>query len=463
VHIGLKNEQSGPIYDVVHQDKIETLYSTFSSKLSNNLKSIGFEIIRLKTGTPPRIFIDSIDFSKMEKQPGSKAKIAFSHFAPTYVPFKKQQLCYLTYTNEKTHKIIRANLNQSAMYAGMIKGSGPRYCPSIEDKVVRFSDKPRHQLFIEPESLALPTMYIQGLSTSLSTSVQDQVVHSIKGLEKAKFQRYGYAIEYDAINPIQLYKTLESKLIKHLFFAGQVNGTSGYEEAAGQGMLAGLNVSLMAKHKKPIILKRNEAYIGVMVDDIVTKGITDPYRLLTSRAEFRLTLRNDNADERLIKYGYQAGIIRLSDYQQFNLHLKLRQKVIKYLSTHSLTSTLLKKYGNSAHTLYALLKRPNINLKMLLPQKLYVKLSNDDINKIEINVKFDGYIKNEIKNHNRYLKLQNIDLTKIKDYKKIKNLSLEAIDKLNRIKPHDLAQAQKIQGITMTDIIMIKYYLDQNE
>jgi tRNA uridine 5-carboxymethylaminomethyl modification enzyme len=430
--------------------------------LSKNLKALGFEIIRLKTGTPPRIFKDSINFNKIEKQPGSKLQLCFEHFEPVYVPYKKQALCWLTYTNEATHKIIRSNLKYSAMYSGNIKGTGPRYCPSIEDKVVRFSDKKRHQLFIEPESASLPTMYIQGLSTSLSETVQEKLVHTIVGLEKAKFQRYGYAIEYDAINPIQLYPTLQTKLFENLYFAGQVNGTSGYEEAAGQGMLAGLNIVLQHKKKAPLILKRNESYIGVMVDDIVTKGITDPYRLLTSRAEYRLLLRHDNADERLINYGYVAGTVSKQKYAQFQKQQKVISETIKYLKENSLSKQLLKKYGNSAHTLYSLLKRPEISLAQIMTKKELNTLSSEVIKKIEINIKYEGYIKNEINSCHKNFNLEAVKLESIENYRTVKNLSLEAIDKLNKIRPVSLDQAQRIQGITTNDLIMIKYYVENN-
>jgi tRNA uridine 5-carboxymethylaminomethyl modification enzyme len=406
------------------------------------------------------VFSDTINYSKIQEEPGTNEKLSFEHYKQTYLSYDKQTPCYLTYTNKKTHDIIKKNLSKSAMYSGNIKGVGPRYCPSIEDKVVRFSDKPRHQLFIEPESKYLPTMYLQGLSTSMPEGVQLKFIKTIAGLENVKVQRYGYAIEYDAINPTQLYPTLELKKIKNLYFAGQVNGTSGYEEAAGQGLIAGINASLNIRKKKQLILKRNESYIGVMIDDITTKGITDPYRLLTSRAEYRLLLRNDNSDDRLIKYGYYANTIKKVRYNDYIKQKNNIEKIIKYLKTHSLSSSLIKKYGNSSHNLYDLLKRPEVSLKEILTKKTYSILNDQSINKLEIKVKFDGYIKNQEKNVEKYKKLDNIDLSHIKDYKNVSHLSLEAIDKLNKIKPQTLSIAQRIQGITASDIIAIKAYCE---
>jgi tRNA uridine 5-carboxymethylaminomethyl modification enzyme len=431
--------------------------------LSENLKNkYGFEIIRLKTGTPPRIFKDSIDFSILEPQYGSVEKVAFEHYHPKYLSFKKQVKCYLTYTNEKTHEIIRQNLDKSPMYAGVIKSTGPRYCPSIEDKVVRFSDKLRHQLFVEPESLLLDTYYLQGFSTALPNDVQDKMIRTIAGLENCKIQRYAYAIEYDAINPIQLFPTLESKKIQNLFFAGQVNGTSGYEEAAGQGIIAGINAGLKAKNKPLLVLKRNESYIGVMIDDITTKGISDPYRLLTSRAEYRLFLRNDNAEDRLIKYGYKFGTISKARYYEYKKGIVKIENLIKILKNYPLSKKLIKKYGNSSHSLYSLLKRPEVKLKEIIDKKKYKTFPPSLVNKIEINVKYEGYIKSQQKSIEHFNKLENISLEKITDYKNVKNLSLEARDKLNKIRPLNLNQAQRIQGINSSDIINIKYYIDKN-
>jgi tRNA uridine 5-carboxymethylaminomethyl modification enzyme len=425
-----------------------------------NLKELGFSLIRLKTGTPPRIKTSSIDFKKCKEENGSDEKNCFSHYNPKYLDIKKQTPCFLTYTNKKTHEIILKNIKLSAMYGGTIHGVGPRYCPSIEDKIVRFGDKERHQIFIEPCAKKLDFMYIQGMSTSLPAHVQDLFIRSIEGLEKAEFVRYGYAIEYDAIDPTQLYPSLETKKIKGLFTAGQINGTSGYEEAAGQGFIAGLNIGLKLKNKKPLILKRDESYIGVMIDDIVTKGVTDPYRLLTSRAEHRLYLRNDNADDRLIKYGYTAGLINENQYNRYLNQNKSIKKIMDVLKNTKLNEKLLKKYGNSAHNLLTLLKRPEIKLNELLDKKTLSILSLNSIAKLEINVKYAGYIKKQNSFIKKTEKYESIDISNIKDFKIIKSLSLEARDKLNKIKPLNLGQAQRIQGINLSDIVAIKYYLE---
>lgn len=433
-----------------------------SETLSTQLKNLGFKIIRLKTGTPPRIYKDSIDYDEMAVELGTKDKLSFSHFNQKFVPLKKQQVCYLTYTNDKTHEIIKKNINKSAMYSGQISGVGPRYCPSIEDKIVRFANKPRHQVFIEPESLEMDTMYLQGLSTSLPKEVQEQFVHSVVGLKHAKFKKYAYAIEYDAIDARDLWPSLESKLIKGLYFAGQVNGTSGYEEAACQGLMAGINAINSIKGKKPLILKRNEAYIGVLIDDIVTKGVNDPYRLLTSRAEYRLLLRNDNADDRLIKYGYKVGLVKEKNYKEYIEQDLLIKHTIKFLKTHNLSykKGLVKKFGNSNHNLYDLLKRPNVKLSSILKPQQLKKLTKNSIKKIEIKVKFEGYIKNQNKYVDRINQFESLDLSNIKDFKEVKHLSLEAIDKLNRIRPLTLGQAQRISGINLPDLIAIKYYIE---
>ncbi|MDR3163875.1 MAG: tRNA uridine-5-carboxymethylaminomethyl(34) synthesis enzyme MnmG [Mycoplasmataceae bacterium] len=450
VHLGQKSIVSGP------------MQQPSSNNLSQQLHNLNIELLRLKTGTPPRIYQNTIDYKKLTITPGTAdAKLAFSHQTTRHIPFAKQVLCYLTHTNKNTHKIIRDNLHLSAMYTHQIKGIGPRYCPSIEDKIVRFSDKPRHQIFIEPESKSLDTMYLQGLSNSLPPKIQDLLVNSITGLTRAKIQDYAYAIEYDAINPLQLWPTLESKKYHHLYFAGQINGTSGYEEAACQGLMAGINAALSIKGKTPLILRRDEAYIGVLIDDLVTKGVTDPYRLLTSRAEYRLLLRNDNAQDRLIKYGYKIGLVSQATHHKYLQQQKLIKKTIRFLKTHSLSPTLRKVYGNASHTLWHLLKRPEIKLTAIISKRTLSTMDQQVIDKIEILSKFEGYIKNQNQTVIKFQKYENMRLNKIKDFNTIKNLSLEARDKLNLIKPLTLGQAQRISGINLSDLMHIKYYLDQ--
>ena len=434
-----------------------------SNNLSTNLKQLGFTIKRLKTGTPPRILEESLDKSKVEVQPGTDAKLAFHLYQTKFTPINKQAICYLTHTCEKTHEIIRSNLKKSAMYSGNIHGVGPRYCPSIEDKVVRFSDKPRHQIFIEPISKNSNWLYLQGLSTSFPIDVQEQIVHSINGLENAKIVQYAYAIEYDAIDAQQLWLSLESKVVEGLYCAGQINGTSGYEEAAGQGLIAGLNAALSIENKDPVILNRNNSYIGVMIDDIVTKGVNDPYRLLTSRAEHRLLLRNDNVDDRLIKIGYEAGLVPPERFNQYLIISASIDKIINYLKTTTLKTIpeLSKKYHN--HNLYDLLKQPQVHLIDVLPKEEYLKLSDEVKSKIEILVKFDGYIKHETKNLNKFEKYLDFKIEGIDDYHELKNLALDAREKLNKVKPINLLQASKIPGISINDLMIIKYYIETKD
>ena len=437
-----------------------------SNYLSNSLEKLGFKLLRLKTGTPARIQKDSIDYNKMQVEPGTNKKLAFSHYKPKYKKFEEQAVCYLTHTNLQTHEIINRNLKKSAMYSGTIKSIGPRYCPSIEDKVVRFADKNRHQVFVEPESMNLDTMYLQGLSTSFDRKTQEEIIHSIVGLENAKIIKYAYAIEYDAIDPTQLKLNYESKNIENLFFAGQINGTSGYEEAAAQGLMAGINASLKLRNQPPLILKRTESYIGVMTDDIMTKGITDPYRLLTSRAEHRLYLRNDNAQERLIDYGYSIGLVDQKVYENYEKNKKIIEELIDFFKAHKVHNykQIETKYKHGGYSLYQLLKRPDIVIgeiiKITHPGR---KIDQETLDKIEINIKFEGYIKNQLKNINKLNNLQNVELKKIENYKEVKNLSLEAIDKLNKIKPENLDQASRISGINMVDIAIIKYHIDKSK
>lgn len=450
--------------DVINDEGPDGL--DYSKTLSSKLKNLGFNIISLKTGTPPRIIRDSINFDNLQIEPGTNKKLCFSHFNKHYLDFDKQLPCYIIHTNQDTHEIIKQNINKSAMYGGLIGGIGPRYCPSIEDKVVKFSDKPRHQVFIEPESLSLDTIYLGGFSTSMPIDVQDKMVRTLPGLANCVIKKYAYAIEYDAIDPTQLYKTLESKLIKNLYCAGQINGTSGYEEAAAQGLIAGINVANHFDGLEPLILKRNESYIGVMIDDIVTKGVTEPYRLLTSRAEYRLNLRNDNADERLLQYGYDNKMIPSKHFEQFKSNQEIINKIINWLlsKTVGMYKQLSINIIKTNQSLYDYIKRPEVDLNdilSLIDKELRLQLDDDLIMKINIRIKFDGYIK---KQNEELIKMHSLDsysLHEIIDYNEIPNLSLEAIDKLNKIKPHDLDQATRISGINMSDILSIKLFFDK--
>ena len=440
-----------------------------SNFLSDKLKEYGFNIIRLKTGTPQRIDRKSIDFSKTKLEPGDNKYYTFSFDLEPCYKIEEQEPCYLTYTTEKTHQIIRDNLNKSSMYGALddIKGIGPRYCPSIEDKVVRFSDKERHQLFIEPESRYYDDMYLQGFSTSMPPEIQDQMVHSLPGFENAKILKYGYAIEYDAIYPTQLKSNLETKIIENLFTAGQINGTSGYEEAACQGLMAGINASLKLEGKEPLILKRSEAYIGVLIDDLITKGIRDPYRLLTSRAEFRLLLRSDNADLRLRKKGYEVGLI--TDEQMNKLKQKENEiaSLIEYMKKTKLkiTSEVKEIFKNnnyqiptSSLSLEQLIKRPELNMEFLsslidIPYDIEIQ------NQVEINLKYEGYIVKAYKEAEKMLKLEKKQIPADIDYDKINNIASEARQKLKEVRPTSIAQAIRISGVNPSDISILSVYL----
>ncbi len=441
-----------------------------SSKfLSNKLKDLGFEIVRLKTGTPPRIEKNSVDFSKLKEETGDDRYLSFNCENEYFYDKNKQEKCYLVYTNELTHNIIKDNLKKSAMYGGYAEGIGPRYCPSIEDKIVRFSDKERHQLFLEPESLYYDELYLQGFSTSMPIDVQEQMVHSLKGLENAKIVKYAYAIEYDAINPLQLFPSLETKVIENLFTAGQINGTSGYEEAAGQGLIAGINASVKLEGKEPLILKRNESYIGVLIDDLVTKGTKEPYRMLTSRAEFRLLLRHDNADLRLRKYGYEVGLISKEKYQKLLNKEKNIKNLLEALKNTKLNKTnVTKEILNqlninslfSSIDLYSLLKRPQITMDLLIKEKILSKDYDDEIyNQVEILIKYEGYIKKEEKEVEKLLKLEAKQIPDNIDYDKVYNLASEAKQKLKEIRPKTIAQAARISGVNPTDITILSIYL----
>ncbi len=428
-----------------------------SETLSDKLKKIGFTIQRLKTGTPPRIDKDSVDFSVLKEELGDNIHRYFSFDNQTPYDINKQEKCYLLYTNDKTHEIINKNLNKSSMYGGFVTGIGPRYCPSIEDKIVRFSDKERHQLFLEPESLYYDELYLQGLSTSMPKDVQEELVHSIKGLENAKIVKYAYAIEYDAIDPLQIYPTLETKLVKNLFTAGQINGTSGYEEAACQGLIAGINATAKLLNKEPLILKRNEAYIGVLIDDLVTKGTHEPYRLLTSRAEFRLLLRHDNADLRLRKYGYDYGLINENQYNKLIEKEENIEELIKLLITMKEKIIINDiEYNNKSY--YQLLKHPEIKIKDLI-QNIEKKYSEDVYEQVEIMIKYEGYIKKANNEAQKLIKLEDKQIPDELDYNKVKNLASEARQKLQKIKPKTIGQASRISGVNPVDISVLMVYM----
>ncbi len=420
--------------------------------LSDNLEKLGFKILRLKTGTPPRIERSSIDFSVLKREDGDDCKLTFSFDDIAYYDYKNQVPCYLTYTNLKTHKIIMDNLNKSAMYGGFYEklGTGPRYCPSIEDKVVRFKDKERHQLFLEPESMYYDDIYLQGFSTSMPHDVQEDMVHSLKGLEHAKILRYAYAIEYDAIDPLQLKPSLETKVVENLFTAGQINGTSGYEEAAGQGIVAGINASLKLDNKEPLILSRSDAYIGVLIDDLVTKGTIEPYRLLTSRAEFRLLLRSDNADLRLSEKAYKIGL--LSEERHNKLLNKIKE--IKEIEEDIKNITFPKEKCN----LSEYLKRPEVKIIDYV-DKLNKKYSKEALEQVEINHKYEGYIIKAKKEAEKMIKLGKKQIPEDIDYEKVDNLATEARQKLEKIRPRTIDQATRISGVNPSDIAILMVYL----
>lgn len=439
-----------------------------ANKLSECLKNKGIEIMRFKTGTPSRVNKRSIDFNKMEEQLGDEPIVPFSFETEKLEII--QHSCYLTYTNKKTHDVINRNLYRSPLFSGDIEGTGPRYCPSIEDKVVRFSDKERHQIFIEPMGLDTEEMYVQGMSSSLPEQVQDEMLRTIKGLEKVKVTRTAYAIEYDCFNPLQLRKTLEFKEYKGLYSAGQSNGSSGYEEAAAQGLIAGINAKLQIDQEEAFILGRDEAYIGVLIDDLVTKGTNEPYRMMTSRSEYRLLLRQDNADKRLTPKGYKIGLISKQRYEKYkikehNINNQLK-RLKKTVISPKIANDFLKKQGLnpviSGVTLGALLKRPEITYK-----KLY-EIDRDrekfDIyteEEIEISCKYEGYIKRQRKQVKQYLKMENFQLPNDLDYQIISGLRIEARQKLNKIKPVSLGQASRISGVSPADINVLIIYFDQ--
>ena len=438
--------------------------------LTDSLKKLGIEMFRFKTGTPARIAGNTIDYSKMEEQFGDERVVPFSFSTDPESVQIEQKSCWLTYTNEKTHEIIRANLDRSPLYSGMIEGTGPRYCPSIEDKVVRFADKKRHQVFIEPEGLYTNEMYIGGMSSSLPEDVQYEMYHSVPGLENAKIVKNAYAIEYDCINPRQLYPTLEFKKIKGLFSGGQFNGSSGYEEAAAQGLIAGINAAMEVKGREQLILDRSEAYIGVIIDDLVTKENHEPYRMMTSRAEYRLLLRQDNADLRLRKKGWEVGLIDDETYHKLQEKERQIQEEIERVEhatvggsaevqslLESLNSTLLK----SGTTIAELIRRPELNYKVLAPiDKERPELPEDVCEQVEINIKYDGYIRRQMKQVEQFKKLEQKKLPEDIDYEDVGSLRIEARQKLEAYRPVSIGQASRISGVSPADISVLLVYLE---
>lgn len=438
-----------------------------SNNLSDNLKKLGLDVQRLKTGTPPRIKASSIDFSKMEEECGDDRYYTFSFDNPPFYKVDAQQKCYLLYTNAKTHEIIRNNLEKSAMYGGYVTGIGPRYCPSIEDKLVRFADKPRHQLFLEPESIYYDEWYLQGFSTSMPRSVQEDMVHSLSGLENAVITKYAYAIEYDALNPLEMKPSLENKKIENLFTAGQINGTSGYEEAAAQGLIAGINAHHKLKGLEQLILRRDEAYIGVLIDDLVTKGTKEPYRMLTSRAEYRLILRHDNADLRLRKIGYKHRTIDEERYQKLiekenkinEIKNILRDNNLKLnAETKELLKLLNVEIPSFSTSLYVFLKRPEINME-IIKKLIPLAYPEEILEEVEIEVKYEGYIAKVYKEVEKSKKLEEKLIPKDINYDDVLNLASEARQKLKEIRPLSIGQATRISGVNPSDIAILTVYL----
>ncbi len=454
----------GNTYKVQGPDKQKA-----SIGLSKHLREIGHKTFRLKTGTPPRIKRESIDFSKMELSPGDNFEYHFSFEDQHLRVLDEEWPCYLIHTKPETHKIINMNITKSAMYSGLVEGVGPRYCPSIEDKLVRFHDKERHQLFIEPESAHLDEVYLQGFSTSMPIEIQEEMVHSLPGLENAVIAKYAYAIEYDAIDSRTLWPSLESKIVENLFFAGQVNGTSGYEEAAAQGLIAGINASRKLDQVDPLVLRRDEAYIGVLIDDLVTKGTNEPYRMLTSRAEFRLLLRHDNADLRLTEHGHKVGLISDQRYEKFLNKKSDIESLIELLKNTYVTPVKdlnerfesLNLIGIKGKTsLYDLLKRPDMTfeiLKVLVNFEFETTLEVEE--QVEINIKYAGYIDKSIKEANKLIKEENIKIPKDINFNDVPNLALEARSKLEKIRPLTISQASRISGVNPADIQMLLIYM----
>lgn len=436
--------------------------------ISDSLARHGIPIVRYKTGTPPRLDKHTIDYTQMKLEPGTVGDFKYSHTNTKRLPYEQQWPCYLLHTQPKTHEIINLNLGLSAMYGGKVEGVGPRYCPSIEDKIVRFADKERHQLFIEPESVHLDTAYLQGFSSSMPVHIQDQMIRSLPGLENVKVIKYAYAIEYDAIDPTYLKPTLELKAIPHLYCAGQINGTSGYEEAASQGLMASINAVNSIRGLTPFILRRDEAYIGVMIDDLVTKGTKEPYRLLTSRAEFRLLLRHDNADLRLMTYGYELGLIPFDQYNHFLAKKQAITDLIELCKTKRFTpkdplEEILKDAGyeplTSGISALEIIRRPGIELVDLLPLITNIDFDHEVVEQVEIQIKYEGYLSKQEKEVKESMKFETYTIPETMDYKEVPNLATEARQKLTKIRPITIGQASRISGVNPADINMLLLYL----
>ena len=440
--------------------------------LSPNLQKMGIKIIRLKTGTPQRIRRDSIDFSKLEEQYGTNKPLKFSFTDSNIVPFEKQVKCWLTYTNSETHRIIREHLQESAMFGGVVTGVGPRYCPSIEDKIVRFADKPRHQLFLEPESIHTDLIYLQGFSTSMPEHIQDLMVHSLVGLENAEIVKYAYAIEYDAIDASEYDYTLEMRKWPNLYVAGQICGTSGYEEAAGLGLMAGINAGLKIKGEAPLILRRDQAYIGVMIDDLVSKGTKEPYRLLSSRAEYRLLMRSDNADIRLTPIGYQVGLISDNRYQKFlnkltninqtkemldYIHMGMKPDFVEYMKSLGYDDY---KGGPTASEI---LRRPEVKIDDLIKYVKLPSLNEEEKEQLEILVKYEGYIEKAKKDASRLSKLEEVKIPEGMDFLNMEGLRLEARQKFKQVQPRTIGQASRISGVNPSDISMLLLHIKKGK
>lgn len=439
-----------------------------TADLSASLREAGIRTFRLKTGTPPRVLTSSIDFSKTKYEPGTDAFICFSETTREIRPFAEQVPCYMTYTTPETHKLILDNLNLSSMYSGVVKGVGPRYCPSIEDKLVRFRDKPRHLLFLEPESLEMDTTYVQGFSTSLPRDIQEKMVHSLPGFEHAVIKKYAYAIEYDAIDPLQMKQNLESRVIRNLFTAGQINGTSGYEEAAGQGIMAGINAVMKLDGREPLILGRDEAYIGVLIDDLATKGTLEPYRLLTSRAEYRLLLRHDNADQRLLEKGYQVGLISEERHDAFLAKMEKIRKMKEMLSETSLNhenrdaSDYLVSLGFEPLTnrvsLTELAKRPKVDLAVLL-EKAGIEADYRIAEQCGIEIRYEGYIDKAKREAAKMASMEKLRIPEDFDYSQVDNLSIEGRQKLMKYRPATMGQASRISGVNPADLAVLAMHM----